>query len=159
MEEEKRPTYWKIVAGRLIIVAVFVAGTIALLHSLDRSNVDIVQNGAASVVPSQEELVRNLMDAGYDVLQFDEIYELEVTGKRVFGKEGSSRIDICYQLNQEDASTTFQFFKEKYLNDPNCDYYIIAQNETFVYYISDKAAFQNSGFKSTDNIGEQYIRE
>ena len=127
--------------------------------SIKRKDIDIVKNGAASVVPSQEALVWNLTDAGYAVQQFDDIYGLEATGKRVYAEKGGSRIDICYQLNQADATTVFQFFKEKYLNDPNCDYYIIAQNESFVYYISDKAAFQKGGFKSTDNIGEQYIRE
>ncbi|MBQ1339472.1 MAG: hypothetical protein IIY35_02480 [Ruminococcus sp.] len=138
------------------IIVIAAIGAVMFFRHNKSEKVDIVKNGAVSVVPSKDELISNLTDEGYTISQFNDIYGLDVTGERVYAENGSSCIDICYNLSKEDALKAFKYYEEKYLS---CDYYIIAQNENFVYYISDKAAFRKSGFKSTDNIGNQYIRE
>lgn len=143
-------------AAALLIVVVTIIGVAMFFKHNRTEKIDIVKNGAASVVPSKEEIVENLTDEGYNVKYSKDIYGLDVTGERVFAEKGSSCIDICYELNKDDATKIFKYYEEKYLSG---DYYIIAQNENFVYYISDKAAFRKSGFKSTDNIGTQHIRE
>ncbi len=50
----------------------------------------------------------------------------------------------------------FKTYEDKY--EPY-DYYIIAQNGNYVYAVSDKKTFKLSGFESTDNVGQQDIRE
>lgn len=119
---------------------------------------DIMKNGAESVVPSKTELVENTTKAGYTVTDFDDIYDLQVSGERVLAEKGDRYIDICYGLSSDDAMEVFDHYKGKY--DPQInseEYYILARNENFVYFISDKKTFKKSGFKSTDNIGEQFI--
>ncbi|MBP5378287.1 MAG: hypothetical protein J6Y64_01955 [Ruminococcus sp.] len=122
------------------------------------SEVDILNNGAKSVVPSKTELIENTKAAGYEVSEFDNIYDLQVSGERVLAQKGNQYIDICYGLNKEDAVTVFKYFEDKYDSQLKSeDYYILARNQKFVYFISDKKTFTISGFKSIDNDGEQYI--
>lgn len=108
------------------------------------------------IVPSKEELTDNLSDKGYTVEVFDKIYDTNVSGERVYAEKDGKFIDICYGLDNESASSVFSIFEEKYAKT---DYYIIAQNGNYVYAVSDKKTFKISGFESTDNVGQQDIRE
>lgn len=108
------------------------------------------------IVPSMEELTDNLTDNGYTVETFDKIYDTNVSGKRVYAEKGSKYIDICYGLDDTSADSVFSAFEDKYVDT---DYYILAQNGNYVYCVTDKKTFRKSGFKSTDNIGTQYINE
>lgn len=148
------------------ILKKFFAAVIAMsvfltLCSCDEKNSDanVYQNGAESVVPSKSELIENTEDAGYKVSESDNIYDLDVSGVKVFAEKGDSFIDICYGLNSDDAIKVYDYYEEKYAPKlKSGDYYILARNENFVYYISDKTAFKKSGFTSTDNIGTQHIK-
>ena len=122
------------------------------------SGTDILRDGAESVVPSKSELIGNTKEAGYTVTEFDDIYDLKVAGERVLAEKDGRFIDICYGLNDADAKEVFKYYETKY--EPNIkseDYYMLSRNQNFVYFISDKSTFKVSGFKSIDNIGEQYI--
>ncbi len=108
------------------------------------------------IVPSMQELTDNLNDKGYTVEIFDQIYDTNVSGKRVYAEKGGKYIDICYGLSSSDAEMLFKTYEDKY--EPY-DYYIIAQNGNYVYAVSDKKTFKLSEFESTDNVGQQDIRE
>lgn len=143
------------------LVTVIAVSVFLMLCSCDKENsdADIYQKGAESVVPSKSELIENTEDAGYKVSESDNIYDLDVSGERVFAEKGDSFIDICYGLNSDDAIKVYDYYEKKYAPQLKSeDYYILARNENFVYYISDKKAFRKSGFTSTDNIGTQHIK-
>ncbi|WP_295085704.1 hypothetical protein [Ruminococcus sp.] len=122
------------------------------------SSTDILKNGAESIVPSRAELIDNTKDAGYTVTEFNDIYDLKVSGERVLAEKDGKFIDICYGLSEDDAKEVFRYYETKY--DPQIksqEYYMLSRNQNFVYFISDKSTFKVSGFKSIDNDGEQYI--
>lgn len=108
------------------------------------------------IVPPENKLVDNLTDNGYSVETFDTILDTDFSGKRVYAEKGDKYIDICYELSTSDAETLFSTYEDKYQSG---DYYIIAQNGNYVYAVSDKKTFKISGFESTDNVGQQDIRE
>ena len=119
---------------------------------------DILRDGAESVVPSRAELIDNTKEAGYTVTEFDDIYDLKVSGDRVLAEKDGSFIDICYGLSEDDAKEVYRYYETKY--DPQIsseNYYMLSRNQNFVYFISDKSTFKVSGFKSVDNDGEQHI--
>lgn len=127
-------------------------------HSESSPKVDLMKDGAESIVPSKTELIENTKAAGYEVNEFDNIYDLQVSGERVLAQKGDQYIDICYGLTKEDAVTVYKYFETKYDSQVKSgDYYILARNQKFVYFISDKETFTISGFKSVDNDGEQHI--
>lgn len=107
------------------------------------------------IVPAQNELVENLTGDGYSVETFDTILDTSFSGERVYAEKGKKYIDICYGLNLSDSEKLFPIYEDKYKSD---DYYIIAQNGSYVYTVSDKKTFKSSGFESTDNVGQQDIR-
>lgn len=146
--------YHKVIVVIVILVIVGI-GVFLFFRNSEDEKVDIVKDGVESVVPSKETLIKNLTDKGYTIKEYDNIYGLKVGGERVYASKGDSCIDICYGLNK-DAAKVFKVFEKKYLSS---EYYIIAQNGYFVYYISDKSTFKKSGFKSTCNIGVQYIHD
>lgn len=108
------------------------------------------------IVPQKNELVENLTDNGYSVEIFDTVLDTDFSGKRVYAEKDDKYIDICYELSASDAETLFRTYENKYQSG---DYYIIAQNGNYVYAVSDKKTFKISGFESTDNVGQQDIRE
>lgn len=108
------------------------------------------------IVPAKNELVENLSNDGYSVETFDTIFDTDFSGERVYAEKGKKYIDICYGLSSSDAEKLFPIYEDKYKSN---DYYIIAQNGNYVYAISDKSTFKSSGFESTDNVGQQDIRE
>lgn len=119
---------------------------------------DILRNGAESIVPSRSELIDNTKEAGYTVTEFDDIYDLKVSGERVLAEKDGKFIDMCYGLSENDAKEVYRYYETKY--DPQLksgEYYMLSRNQNFVYFVSDKSTFKVSGFKSTDNDGEQHI--
>ena len=133
-----------------------------LMCSCDRSDsdssTDILKNGAESIVPSRAELIDNTKDAGYTVTEFNDIYDLKVSGERVLAEKDGKFIDICYGLSEDDAKEVFRYYETKYDSQiKSQEYYMLSRNQNFVYFISDKSTFKVSGFKSIDNDGEQYI--
>ncbi len=79
---------------RKILCIISAAAICTLAYSCEKnssgessSEVDILNNGAESVVPSKTELIENAKAAGYEVSEFDNIYDLQVSGERVLAQK------------------------------------------------------------------------
>jgi type II secretory pathway pseudopilin PulG len=107
-----------------------------------------------SVVPTADELVKDLTEKGYSITRYDKIDNLNISVQRIFAEKNDRFIDICYGVSDMDAKTVFDHFADTYDK-----YYLLAQNESYVYCISDKKTFKYAGFKSLANNGIQYIYE
>ncbi len=65
---------------------------------------------------------------------------------------------MCYGLSEDDAKEVYRYYETEY--DPQLksgEYYMLSRNQNFIYFVSDKSTFKVSGFKCTDNDGEQHI--
>lgn len=107
------------------------------------------------IVPEREALIENLKGSGYAVSELPSVEGLGISVDRVFAQNGDRFIDIVYGASAEEASEIFEAFCGLYPDD----YYILARNGNYVYCVSDKTTFSKAGFKSTDNVGVQYIHE
>ena len=79
----------------------------------------------------------------------------DLTIDRLIAEKGNKYIDITFGLSEEDSHTIFKASCDMYEADN--DFYILANNLDLVYCVTDKKTFSKAGFKSTSNIGEQYI--
>lgn len=116
------------------------------------SNGVIETNG---VIPEKTDLIENLEDAGYTITEHTSIDGSDLTIDRVVAEKNNKFIDITFCSSEEEAQTLFIAYCDMY--EENGDYYILAQNLNYVYCVSDKKTFSTAGFKSTSNIGQQYI--
>lgn len=107
------------------------------------------------VLPEKETLIQNLEDAGYTLTEYTSMEGSDLTIDRIVAKKGNKFIDITYCPSEDEARSLFEAYCAKYKADD--DYYILAQNLNLVYCVSDKKTFSKAGFKSTSNIGQQYI--
>jgi hypothetical protein len=130
-------------------------------YGIANMTINIYSNGGSttvtdidSVVPSTNELINNLTQKGYSITRYDTIDNLGILVRRIYAEKDDSFIDICYDLSNKDAKTVFEYYEDTY-----DIYYLMAQNESYVYCISDKKTFKNAGFKSLANNGIQYIYE
>lgn len=105
------------------------------------------------IVPQREVLIENLENSGYTITALTTVDGSDLTIDRVVAQKGNKCIDIVYGLSAEDASKIFELYCSLYSDD----YYILAQNGNYVYYVSDKKTFSKAGFTSTANVGTQYI--
>lgn len=105
------------------------------------------------IVPTRETLIENLKNAGYSVEELDSAEGSPLTLDRVIARKGESFIDIVYGLSSEEAAEVFELYRGFYPDT----YYILARNGNYVYCAGDRAAFKKAGFKSTENVGVQYI--
>ncbi|MBH1939641.1 hypothetical protein I5677_01885 [Mobilitalea sibirica] len=109
---------------------------------------------ADDIVPNEEELTRNLKEASYSITSYTDVSGSKILTSRIYAEKGSSFIDICYGLTEEDLQTVFDYFESIYPQ-----YYILAINGNYVYCIGDEDVFRLAGFTSIRNIGTQYIYE
>lgn len=107
------------------------------------------------VIPEKEALIENLEDADYTLTEHTSIDGSDQTIDRIVAEKGNKFIDITYCASEEEARNLFSAYCDIYEADN--DYYILAQNLNLVYCVSDKKTFSIAGFKSTSNIGQQYI--
>lgn len=105
------------------------------------------------IVPARATLIDNLKNAGYAVEELDTVEGSGLTIDRVLARKDGRFIDIVYGLSGEEAEKVFELYCAMYPDN----YYILARNGNYVYCVSDKRTFSKAGFKSTDNIGTQYI--
>lgn len=154
----------------IVIVAVSVLALCCIIYTISLSNNKTLSknlglshmtiNGSEvspdidSVVPTEKELLDNLTDEGYSIKQYDKIQSIDASVKRILAEKGNSFIDICYGLSISDTKLVFKYYEDTYE-----EYYLLAQNENYVYCIRDKKTFKNAGFKSLANNGIQYIYE
>ena len=119
-----------------------------------------ISNGVVEingVIPEKADLMENLEDAGYTLTEHTSMDGSDLTIDRIFAEKGSKYIDITFCSSEEEAQTLFKAYCNMYEADDN--YYILAQNLNYVYCVSDKKTFSTAGFKSTSNIGIQYIND
>lgn len=107
---------------------------------------------ADSVVPTPDDLIKNLEDKKYKVTKYESFTEKNIPCNRIYAEKGDKCIDICYGLDIETASKAFCEYEKMYDT-----YYVLAQNEEYVYCVRDKGTFKNAGFDSLANNGVQYI--
>lgn len=106
------------------------------------------------VVPSKSKLIENLTRAGYTIKQYNTVYDTGISAERIYASKGNSSIDICYGLSEANVKEAFKYFENKYH-----EFYLMAMNGNYVYFISDKQTFKKAGFTSLANVGTQYICE
>jgi|BioPla2DNA2_1021312.scaffolds.fasta_scaffold12320_1 hypothetical protein len=104
------------------------------------------------IIPSVQVLLKNLDAKGYEIETYDLALDDRTKATRVFAKQGDKFIDISYCNSTKDAVEAFKSYEDKYK-----DYYIMAQNDKFIYCISDTETFDIAGFESLYNVGIQYI--
>lgn len=104
------------------------------------------------VIPEREELIEQLLQKDYLIKEYEET--AGVPAKRVVASKGRQVIDICYELSEKDAPAVFRDYEERWE-----DYYLLARNGSYVYAISSRTAFRDSGIKGLENLGVQYLRE
>lgn len=139
----------RILVIRMILILVIVALLIWLTRTQKESR---VISNADDIVPAYEVLVQNLTEEGYTVTEDEKALDCDVKAKRVIAEKGKKYIDICYGLEEEDVDTVLKKYIEKY---EDTSFYILAQNENYVYCVSDKTTFKKSGFTSLANFGYQ----
>ena len=153
----------------LAIVISFAACDFSADINLNIKNSNIDNNGGISVtltdsdlaevdkiVPTKENLVKNLEDAGYTVTAYTSIDESTLVLDRIVAESGSKFIDITYGLSSTEADEIFKIYSDLYEDG---DYYILARNGNYVYCVNDKKTFSTAGFTSTANIGIQHIKK
>jgi len=136
-----------------ILLCVLIFSLILLMAGCDSSTHTNGVPDPNKIVPKREVLVENLKNSGYTITALNAIDGSDLTIDRVMAAKGDKLIDIVYGLSGEDASKILELYCALYPDD----YYILAQNGTYVYCVSDKQTFKKAGFASTDNVGVQYI--
>ena len=140
------------------ILCVAIVLSFAACDAGEADNVITISNGVVEIndaLPEKEILIKNLEDAGYTITKYTSIHGSDLTIDRLIAEEGDKYIDITFGLSDEDSKTVFSAYCDMYKSDD--DYYILARNSDLVYCVTDKKTFSKAGFKSTSNIGEQYI--
>lgn len=123
-------------------------------------NVITISNGVIetnNALPTKEALTENLEAAGYTITEYTSVDGSDLTIDRLIAENGKKYIDITFGLSEEDSGTIFNAYCDIYKEDN--DFYILARNLDLVYCVTDKKTFSKAGFKSTSNIGEQYIND
>ncbi|MGN1094882.1 MAG: hypothetical protein ACI4QR_00680 [Eubacteriales bacterium] len=153
----------------LILASIFIISFSSCKKSMEKNyglsyvNIKVItdENGelisdsgfkAENVVPSYEALIENLGKSGYKVDEYESFPGSSENVKRVYASKGKSFIDICYCTSSSEAEELFEKYEKTYRN-----FYIMAQNDSFVYCVSDKKTFGLAGFTALSNNGIQYI--
>lgn len=120
--------------------------------TVNKDDVKVNSIDLKDVIPSAQNLTKNLEAKGYEIETYDLALDGRTKATRVFAKKGDKFIDISYCNSREDAVEAFKSYEDRYN-----DYYILAQNDKYLYCISDTETFGNAGFESLYNVGIQYI--
>jgi hypothetical protein len=106
------------------------------------------------IVPSKSELSENLEKAGFTITEYNTALGSNIAAERIYAEKDGMFIDICYVLSVDQAKETFTNYESTYK-----DYYLIAQNEVYVYAVSDENTFETAGFDTLETNGVLFIRE
>ena len=88
---------------------------------------------ADAVVPTVDELLKNLEDKQYSITEYESFTEENIPCNRIYAEKGNQFIDICQGLDLEMARKAFSEYEKMYNT-----YYILAQNDEYVCCVSDK---------------------
>ena len=142
--------------GCILCLAIVIS--FAACDAGSEDNVITISNGVIetnNTLPEKKTLIKNLEDAGYTITKYSSVDGSDLTIDRLIAEKGNKYIDITFGLSEEDSNTIFKAYCDMYEADN--DFYILANNLDLVYCVTDKKTFSKAGFKSTSNIGEQYI--
>ena len=93
-------------------------------------------------------------EAGYEVKSESVQFSEGITGERIMASKGESFCSIVYGLDVEEAAVVFKDYEKEYSED---EYFVLAQNEQFVYCMSDKKAFDGAGFTKLGTSGVLFV--
>ena len=142
--------------GCILCLAIVIS--FAACDAGESDNVITINNGVIetnNALPEKDALIENLETAGYTITKHTSIEGSDLIIDRVFAEKGNKYIDITFCSSEDEARQLFDAYCDIYKTDNN--FYILAQNLTLVYCVTDKKTFSKAGFTSTSNIGEQYI--
>lgn len=145
------------------IALILMAGCSGNIKSLEKNygyaygEVNIGPDGAqvlsiGEIVPSKSELITNLKEAGFMIAEYDTALDSDTAAERIYAEKKGLFIDICYGLSVEQAKDIFENYEAAYK-----DYYLMAQNEAYVYAVSDEETFKMAGFESLETSGILFI--
>ena len=148
-----------VLAGLLLFCAACGSGeptrNIGLTTNLGTANFTFFPRNPKSIddiIPEKADLIASLEGKGYVVTEYNTSLGSEQPAQRVYAKKGNHFVDISYGLTIEQAKAELPQYRAAYEV-----FYLMAQNEQYLYCISDKQAFEDAGFTSLANIGIQYI--
>lgn len=104
------------------------------------------------IVPSKSKLTANLEEAGFIITEYDTALDSDIAAERVYAEKDGAYMDICYGLTDEQAKANFANYEATYE-----DFYLIAQNEHYVYAVSDEKTFKTAGFETLETNGILFV--
>ena len=105
-------------------------------------------------VPKKSILVENLEKKGYQITTEQYEYSNGITGEQITAKKDKQFCIIVYGLDISQAEQVFSIFEKEYQVE---EFYVLAQNEKYVYCISDSEIYEDAGFTGLENNGIQYV--
>lgn len=109
---------------------------------------------ADEIVPLKQDLYEKLEKDGYLISEYGKAPDSDIAADRIYAEKDGKFIDICYGLSVEQAEEIFKNYESSYN-----DYFLLAQNEGYVYIVSDEETFKTAGFETLETNGILYIWE
>lgn len=146
-----------ILAGMICMAGLANAQTLEKNYRHAYGEVNIGPGGAQvhaieEIVPSSSQLKSGLEAAGYVVTEYATALGSEIAAERMYAEKDGLFLDICYGLSVEQAAEVFANYEAAYET-----YYLMAQNEGYVYAVSDAKTFEIAGFASLETDGVLFI--
>ncbi len=106
------------------------------------------------IVPPKAGLCANLEAAGFAITEYDRALDSDIAAQRIHAEKDGLFMDICYGLTEDQAIDLFASYEAEYK-----EYYLIAQNEGYLYAVSDEKTFETAGFETLETNGILFIWE
>lgn len=129
-------------------------GISKFIININNGKTEYIPASVDDIIPAKDALIEALREKGYEVEEFVTALDSEMPALRVYASKGLQFVDICYGLTEEQAKEVLPRYEAAYEK-----YILMAQNENYVYCISDREAFFDAGFTSLANRGVQHIRD
>ncbi|MDF2543376.1 MAG: hypothetical protein K0S47_3094 [Herbinix sp.] len=100
----------------------------------------VLASGCSSKIhiPSQKKLISYLEDASYTVVEYSTIGDVSGVS-RIVASNGDSILDVCYKVKDYASDNILDYYGKNYNKS-----YITGNIDGFVYYASDKSAWELS---------------
>ena len=129
-------------------------GVSHFIININNGETEYIPASIDDIVPAREALIEALREKGYVIEESATALDSDIPAQRVYAHKDRHYVDICYGLTEEQAKTALPRYEAAYES-----YILMAQNEKYVYCISDREAFFDAGFTSLANRGIQHIRD
>ena len=111
---------------------------------------------ADDFVPEQEELTKNLENVGFHIEIKDKALNSDIPATQISASKAERYCYITYGLTDEQAKEIYEIYEKQFSKS---SYYILVQNESYVYCFSDHKTFLDAGFESLATNGILCINE